>query len=194
MISYLKGKVKFCGFGMYIIDVGGVGYKVYTCPQIKISDDIVDTQKDVELFVYNHIRDDISDLYGFLSYQELDFFELLLSVSGVGPKAGLNIMASGTINEIVEAITFDNLAFFTAISGIGKKAAARIILELKSKLSTDKSINILSESKELAEITEGLISLGYKRADILPYLSIIPSDLKETDQKMKWLLKNLSKV
>jgi len=193
MVSYLKGKIVLCRRGMYIVDVNGVGYKVYTCPQVKIKDNIVDAKEDVELFVYNHIREDASDLYGFLSYEDLEFFEKLISVSGVGPKVGLNIMASGEINEIAEAIISDNLAFFTAISGIGKKAAAKIILELKSKISADKSINILSASKEDDDLVEGLLSLGYKRADILSLLSKMPNELKETDEKMKWLLKNLSK-
>ncbi|MCX6808388.1 MAG: Holliday junction branch migration protein RuvA [Candidatus Berkelbacteria bacterium] len=192
MIAYLRGKVVLFRFGFLILDVNGVGYRVNTDPQIAIAPNIVDTQAEIELFVHQHIREDSSDLYGFLIFQELELFELLITVSGVGPKAGLAIMASGKTDQIVKAILTDNMGFFTAISGIGKKVSAKIILELKSKLSSDKSINILS-GDENSDLSDTLESLGYKRSEISLFINKIPDEIVSIEDKIKWCLKNLSR-
>lgn len=193
MISYLKGKVVLVHWGFLIVSVGGVGYKIFVDPQIKIAPNIIDTQADIELFTYNHIREDVSDLYGFLSYQELELFEKLISVNGVGPKAGLNIMASAPIDRIIKAITSDDMSFFMAISGIGKKVAAKIILELKSKISTDKSINIIGKMDDSNDLEDTLEALGYKKSEISGLITNIPVELVKIEDKVKWCLKQLAK-
>jgi len=193
MIAYLKGKVVLFKWGFLIIDVGGVGYRVSVDPQLNIPNDIVDTQKEIELFIHQHLREDSSDLYGFLTFQELELFERLISVNGVGPKAGINIMSAGKTDKIIQAIVSDNLGFFTAISGIGKKVAAKIILELKSKISSDKSINILAGGNDAEDIVDALLGLGYKNVEISKVIGEIPAELKDTEEKMRWCLKNLAK-
>ncbi|MEI7792225.1 MAG: Holliday junction branch migration protein RuvA [Candidatus Berkelbacteria bacterium] len=193
MISYLKGKVVLARWGVLIVETGGVGHKVIVSPQIEIKPNIVDLQEPIELFVHEHIREDADDLYGFISYEELELFERLISVNGVGPKAGMAIMSSGKADEIVRAIISDNLGFFTAISGIGKKAAAKIILDLKSKLSGDRSVNILSGDSASEDLTEALQSLGYKQAEIMSVIGKIPSTAETLEDKMKCCLKNLAK-
>lgn len=192
MIAYLKGKVVLFKWGFLIVNVGGVGYKVCVDPQINIPNDIVDTQKDTELFIHQHIREDSSDLYGFLTFQELELFEKLISVNGVGPKAGINIMSAGKTDQILQAIISDNLGFFTAISGIGKKVAAKIILDLKSKISADKSINILNAG-DSEDLVDALLGLGYKNTEISKVIGGIPLELKDTEEKMRWCLKKLAK-
>jgi len=191
MISYLKGKAVLCRWGVIILDVNGVGYKINVDPQINISPDIVDSQKDVELFVHEHIREDVDDLYGFLTYQELELFEKLISVSGVGPKVGQAILSSSSCEKIIHAIAEDNVAFFTAISGVGKKVAAKIILELKSKLGgSEFSLNKLNESND---VFDALLALGYKKQEIQAVVNQIPIEIEKTEEKIKWCLKNLAK-
>lgn len=192
MISYLKGRAVLCKWGLIIIETGGVGYKVSVNPQIKIKNNIVDTQEDIELYIYEHIREDADDLYGFLTYQELELFEKLISVNGVGPKAGLNIMSFAETDKILCAIISDDMSFFTAISGIGKKVAAKIILDLKSKISSDKSINVVGNFDEADDLMDAMQSLGYKKAEVQGLIRKIPAEVISTEEKVRWCLKNLS--
>jgi holliday junction DNA helicase RuvA len=194
MISYLKGKVMLFKWGFLILDVNDVGYKVFVSPQIDIKNNIVDTQEDIELYIHQHIREDSSDLYGFLSYQELELFEKLISVNGIGPKAGMNIMSGAKTDRILQAIISDDMTFFTAIPGVGKKVAAKIILELKSKVSADADINVLGKMGDADDLLNALESLGYKKAEIAPFISKIPAEITETEEKVRWCLKNMGKM
>lgn len=193
MIGYLKGKIVHAEWGRVIVDVNGVGYRVNVDPQIKIPEDCVDQKYQVELYIHEHIREDAHDLYGFLNYHELMLFEKLISVSGVGPKAGVNIMAAADSGQIYSAIENSDVTFFTSISGIGKKVAAKIILELKSKISDSDNANIIASTESSNEVLEAMISLGYKKSDVGKFITQIPSDIKSTEEKVRWLLKNLKK-
>lgn len=193
MISYLRGKIVNARWGKIIVDVNGIGYGVSVDPQIKIPEDCVDIGYEVELYIHEHIREDAHDLYGFLDYQTLETFERLISVSGVGPKAGLNIMAAADNKQIYNAIENSDVSFFTAVPGIGKKVAAKIILELKSKISDADSGDIISGSESSYDVVEAMASLGYKKSDLSKYITQIPSDILKTEEKVKWLLKNLKK-
>jgi len=192
MISYLRGKIKLARFGLVIIDVNGVGYKVCVPPQIGLPENIVDTQKECELFIHHHIKEDASDLYGFLTFQELELFEKLLSVNGVGPKAAMTIISMASTEKIIEAITIEDSNFFQSASGIGKKVAIKIILDLKSKISNLKySGNINGGQHE--DIYDGLETLGYKKVEIDKIINKLPKELKTSEDKIRWMLKNLSK-
>ena len=191
MIAYLRGKVKRFKWGFLILDVGGVGYKINIDPQLKIDDDIVDTQKTLELFIHQHIREDIDDLYGFLQFQDLETFSRLISVNGVGPKAGMSIMACDESKKIYDAIENEDIAFFCSVPGIGKKVAAKIILDLKSKISVESAGNIAGGA-ESSDIIEALLSLGYKKIDINKIIHKVPTELKTDQEKIRWAMKNLS--
>lgn len=195
MIGYLRGKIINEKRGKLFVDVNGLGYLVNVDPQIKIPPNSVEIKHEVELYIHEYIREDAYDLYGFLSYQELELFEKLISVSGVGPKAGINIMASAPPIKIFNAIESSDVSFFTAISGIGKKVAAKIILELKSKLSADDSNAILlnNDNNSSNDVEEALMILGYKKVDIQPILKKIPTEIINSEDKVKWVLKNSKK-
>jgi Holliday junction DNA helicase RuvA len=120
-------------------------------------------------------------------------FERLISVSGVGPKAGLNIMAVADIKNIYAAIEGSDLSFFTSISGIGKKVATKIILELKSKLSESDNFDIISGNESSGDVLDAMLSLGYKKSETSEYLTKIPSDIVTSEEKIRWLLKNIKK-
>lgn len=193
MIAYLKGKIIQARFGQLIVETGGVGYRVNVLPQIDVPENSVDAEYTVELYIHEHIREDAYDLYGFITYQELLLFQKLISVSGVGPKAGLNIMSQADGDKIISAIENSDVSFFTAISGIGKKVAAKIILELKSKISDSENETIILGMEKSNEVLEALTGLGYKKSDISPLLTKIPSDITKTEEKIRWVLKNLKK-
>lgn len=184
MIAFLKGEIKYRAANYLIIDTGGVGYKVYCDPFAFAKED------KVEIFTYHHIREDLDELYGFADPKDLYLFELLISVNGIGPKAAANIMNSAKSSEIIAAISLDNLAFFKIIPGIGNKVAAKIILELKSKVSSNREINILA-SDQGGDIIEALVGLGYKRQDAALIVSKIPADITDSEAKIRWSLKNL---
>lgn len=188
MISYLNGKIIVSKTGFLIIETGGVGYGVSVDASV-----MKKNGEQYEIFIHEHIREDCHDLYGFPTFEELELFEKLISVNGVGPKAGLNIMSAGNPDKIVSAIISDNLGFFTAISGIGKKVAAKIILELKSKLSGDRNINVLSGDAESDDLVDTLTQLGYKRPEISAVVTKMPENITGLEAKVRWCLRNLAK-
>ena len=172
--------------GFIILETGGVGYGV----NIDMTT-VLKNGQEYELFIHEHLREDADDFYGFKTFAELELFERLISVNGVGPKAAMNIMNSGQPNRIIQAIISDDLSFFTALSGIGKKVAAKIILDLKSKLSGDQSVNILSGQID-SDLFDALESLGYKKSEIALYINKIPAEITTIEEKIKWCLKNLA--
>ncbi|MFA7253220.1 MAG: Holliday junction branch migration protein RuvA [Patescibacteria group bacterium] len=188
MISYLKGRVIISKVGFAIIETGGVGYGININQSV-----VLKNNESVELFIHEHIREDSDDLYGFPSYEELDLFQKLISVNGVGPKAGLNIMSQAKPGRIIQAISRDDLSFFIAISGIGKKVAAKIVLDLKSKLSGDKNIGVFSELDGAGDVMDALVSLGYKQTEIQSLIIKIPGEVVSSEDKVRWCLKNLGR-
>ena len=189
MISYLKGKIVILGTGFVILDVGGVGYRIAVKP-----DFILKPGESAEFFVHQQLREDSSNLYGFASFDELELFEKLISVNGVGPKAAMAIMSSAKNEEIIGAISSENIAFFKSISGIGTKAATKIILDLKSKIGFGKvGANILSKTNESDDIFEALISLGYKKNELDKIVGKIPAELESVEKKITWCLRTLAK-
>jgi Holliday junction DNA helicase RuvA len=125
-------------------------------------------------------------------FQELELFEKLLSVNGVGPKAAMTIISMAPAEKIIEAIITEDSSFFQSASGIGKKVAIKIILDLKSKISDQKySGNIGGSSNE--DVYNGLETLGYKKVEIDKIIGKLPKDLILPEDKIRWMLKNLAK-
>ena len=189
MIAYLKGIIKIIQptFIILVTD-SGVGYKVYFMDKFNLKLD-----DRIELFIYNHIREENNDLYGFTKYDELLLFEKLITVNGVGPKAGLSIMNSTNPEKIIEAIINENVVFFQSVPGIGKKVAAKIILDLKSKLSGLQSESVIGQMNDSVDLIEALSTLGYKSHEISKTISNIPSEIKNIEERVRWCLKHMVK-
>jgi Holliday junction DNA helicase RuvA len=199
MISRLTGTVVHTDLKYVILDVGGVGYKIHmtlgTASGIKGS---------VTLWTHLAVRDDAMDLYGFKTLSELQFFELLISISGIGPKTALGVLNVASIEAIDNAIRTGSTAHLVKVSGIGKKMAEKIVLELKDKLgvigmaghSEEYASTLQSEMKNDADALEALKALGYAPAEsreALKDLAKISPQIKDTGEKVKAALKLLSR-
>lgn len=187
MISHLKGTVIFKDLKYLVVECAGVGYKVYATTDPMARSEI---DKEISLWTYTVVREDVLDLYGFDSKAELDFFELLLSVSGIGPKSALNILSVASLPALQSAIITGETAHLHKVSGISKKNADKIVLELKGKLKTEE---YGSEGfKDEVDVVEALKALGYNHRDAREALKDMPANLSVSD-KVKLALKTLGK-
>lgn len=172
MYYYVNGTVAEIGPNLAVIDCGGVGYACattnYTLAQLKKGEK-------AKLYTYLHVREEIFDLYGFASQAELSSFKMLISVSGVGPKAALAILSSGTPDQLALSIVTGDEKALTGVPGIGKKIAQRIILELKDKLakeqtsfSSDGPVPVIAAggANKAGEASAALAVLGYGTPEI----------------------------
>lgn len=176
MLAYLKGKIKFKGNNFVILDVNDVGYKVFLALNVLKE---VELNKEQEFFVYQNIGESLNDLFGFANYNELDFFEKIISVSGVGPKKAIAIMSTGPSNQVKSAIANKKLDFLTSVPGIGKKMAEKICFGLKDKIGVCGDDFDFKENKDLAD---SLVSLGYKRNELGEALKKVDSKLALQEQ------------
>ena len=185
MISFLHGKIIVKTEKFVILDVNGVGYKVFLS-QKSISK-LPEIGQNLKLFCFLNVRENALDLYGFLGAKELEFFEVLEGIRGVGPKAALEISSLGSLEKVKERILKRDETIFEGIPGIGKKKAMTIILELSGK------IREVSKKEKLKtdEAEEGLVGLGFSRRKAREILRKIPSDIKNTEQRIKEALKIL---
>ncbi len=172
MFSYIKGTLELKTLNYIVIDVNGVGFKIFMSESaIQRLDE---TGKNIKIYTHMQVREDDISLYGFITNEELRMFELLLSVSGVGAKSAINMLSSITPSKFALAVISNDVKTLTKIPGIGTKSAQRIILELKDKLKTEDSItkddveikNSIIEDNKLEEAIQALKVLGYTRQEI----------------------------
>lgn len=192
MIGFLNGIVEFFDQGRLVVNVNGVGYKVF------ISSDVLSKTRigeKIKLHTHTHVREDVLDLYGFLDLLDLRLFENLIGVSGVGPKTALGIFSVGNREIIINSILKGDVSFFTTVPRLGKKNAQKIIIELKGKLGSTGDLDLSSlDSKENSEAVNALKSLGFTIGEINNALKEIDGQAKTTEEKIKLALKYLSKV
>ncbi len=187
MIAHLKGMVIDLTSDGVILDVRGVGYWV-DCPLSFLQ--TVSVDQEIELYTHQYIREDEISLFGFEAFEQLNLFRQLLKISGIGPRLAIGIIDRGTPDEIVKAIGTEDISFFTAVSGVGKKGAARIVLELKSKL-TDIAISGIPKGPEDDEVVQALTSLGFAKKEVTPVLGELDSSAP-IEERVKLALKKLS--
>ena len=157
MIASLDGTVTQASSSDVVVEVNGVGYRVYLGPSTLAG---VSSGQSVKLFTHHLVREDTQALYGFKSTEELAFFELITTVSGVGPKVGLAIVSSRPVADLQLAILQGDDAVLTSVSGVGKRLAGRIVLELKEKVDAAGTAATTDGGGE-AEVVAALEALGY---------------------------------
>ena len=199
MIAHLNGNLARVATDYIVIDVNGVGYKVYM-PLASIAK-LPSSEQKISALITTIVREDSITLYGFEDEPQQALFDLLLSVSGVGPKAALNILSFLSVEQIINSISHDNILELNRVPGIGNKTAQRIVLELKEKISTyawakSSSKAVSAEARSIDDAIEGLVALGYSRNDAksaVDKAKITMKDNQDTGNLVKVALKLLSK-
>lgn len=200
MIAYLKGVLEVKTTDYVVIDVNGVGYKVYMAKTA--IDSLEETGNVVKIYTYLKVREDDVSLFGFNSNEELTMFELLISVGGIGAKSAIGILSNITPSKFALAVITNDVNTLKKLQGIGPKTAQRIILELKDKIKTEDAValpdstnNEDDDSKikeeEFEDLIQALQVLGYRRYEINKILPNIKSD--NLEDRIKEALKYLVK-
>lgn len=189
MIGYLQGKILDIRGNLLTLLVGGVGYHIHISPYThgKLAQ-----QEEVSLHIHTHVREDAFQLYGFLEPQELEMFELLISISGIGPKVGLSILAIADPKTIRTAIVNRDPSILTSVSGVGKKTAERVIIELQNKVS-DLDIHETGTALAEQEAIEALTALGYSVGQARDALKAVPKDITDIGARIRKALQSLGK-
>ncbi len=185
MISYLSGNIILKKEKFVIVEVGGIGYKVYLNRQTLVK--LPEIGETIKLFTYQNVKEEALDLYGFMTYGEFEFFEVLMDIRGVGPKSALDISALGSLDKIKERILTQDEKIFEGIPGIGSKKAMTIILELTGKIKT-----LGQKSSSADEAENALVQLGFSKQQVKDALTGISAS-KPTEERVKIALKSLGK-
>lgn len=181
MIAFLSGKLIRVSTDWIVVDVGGVGYKVFT-PLIA-SAKLPSMGENIEVFISTIVREDAISLFGFENEIQQNLFEMLLTVSGVGPKVALSILTVIEVDHIIGAISSDNHSEFSRVPGIGNKTAQKIVIELKEKvikLNWDLKA-IPAERRVVEDAIEGLLALGYNRNDARKAAETVVKSIKDVN-------------
>lgn len=197
MIAYLKGIIDIKRQDYVVIDVHGVGYKIFMT-EGAIQNLEVDSE--AKIYTFMRVREDDVSLYGFLNVEELAMFELLISVGGIGAKSAVGILSSIAPSKFALAVITDDVATLKKLPGIGAKTAQRIILELKDKIKTQEATEQESEIKQKIEVSdsakdaiEALQVLGYTRKEVEEAISKIGDSNLTTEEIIKQGLKYLGR-
>lgn len=193
MIAYLRGNINHKSAipkkdNFVVIDVSGVGYKVYVLDRLINN---LQSGQEIELFIYTQVAEAVLDLYGFTTNEELNFFEILISISGVGPKSALSILQKAKIEDLREAANMGNADILSKVSGIGPKTAQKIVTGLQDKIGGIEITKTGAWSDQFGEALEALVNLGYSTSQAREALSHITST--DTGDKIKEALKILGK-
>ncbi len=189
MIGHLEGTVRATRAGFAILSVGGVGYKVFATREA-----LATLKEGDAAFFWTHlaVREDILDLYGFKGEEELGLFQLLLTVSGIGPKSALAILDIASVETLRSAIAGSNASYLTKVSGIGKKTAEKIVLELRDKVGVadEGSSRALSRDEEALEAMK---ALGYSHSEAREALRKVPAEVEKSNERLREALRILGK-
>ena len=195
MIGYLRGNLKFIFNDNCILDVSGVGYRIYIDDRTR---EALKIGQETEFFIYTAVREEAINLYGFKSQNDYELFSQLITVNGVGARTALNVLSKMSSKDLALAIHQKNVTALTSLPGIGKKSAQRLILELKDKISYDSLSDDDSEwapvdenNNSFEEAAEGLLALGYTNAEISSVFRKAKRSMS-TEELIKFALKELS--
>ncbi|CAH0210006.1 Holliday junction branch migration protein RuvA [Peribacillus sp. NPDC101481] len=196
MYDYIKGKVDYIGPEYIVVENGGIGYQVMTPNPFIFS---AQYQKEIQVYLYHYVREDMAALYGFQTRQEKALFTKLLNVTGIGPKGALAILASGQVDQVVQAIENEDESFLVKFPGVGKKTARQMILDLKGKLENiipDAFPSLFNEgvtaalspngyTEELDEAVLALKALGYSEKEVQKVAKKLQAEDMTTEQYIK---------
>jgi holliday junction DNA helicase RuvA len=189
MISHLQGIALHKDERSAVLSIHGVGYKVYATIETLAA---LEINKEYSLWTHLAVREDALDLYGFFSKDELQFFELLIGISGIGPKTALSILNIASIPTLKKAVLSSDPSYLTKVSGIGKRNAEKIVIELKNKLTATETEETEAWGDH-GDSIDALKALGYSERDAREALTKVPRDIEDTSEKIRQALKILGK-
>ncbi len=191
MIYRLSGELVSKKENFIIIDVNKVNYKVFVSP--KTHQALPANGEESQIYTYLNVKEDALDLYGFLTESELGFFEKLISISGVGPRSALGVMAVAPVDQLIATINEGKPELLTRASGIGKKTADRVVLELRGKVTAIGTENVVRAMESDIELEEALISLDYSKAQAKKITAQIDPKLTRLEDRLRAALKKIEK-
>lgn len=190
MIAFVKGTIADISDRSVIIETQGVGYEVATTTDTLA---VAKLGSEMALFTHLVVREDSMELYGFRTRQELTFFQMLITVSGVGPRSAIAIVSLGSIDSIQRAIGSGDATYLTSVSGIGRKTAEKIIIDLRDKLAALGHTAASGEMSGDADAIEALMKLGYNRDEARTAIQQVPKTAVSTNDKIREALKHIGK-
>jgi len=185
MIASLRGNVIEKSALWLLLEVGGIGYRIKASPAVLTA---IRGDEEVFIYTYHHIREDAEELFGFLSLHDLELFEQLLAISGIGPKVALTILSIGSADTIKKAIMSGNLSTLTSVPGVGKKMAQKIILELKGQIVEEEQA-----APGDTDLFDALMGLGYSANQARDVMKYIPQEMADPSERIREALRLLSK-
>lgn len=200
MISYIKGTVAFKGNDYIIIENHGIGYQIKVPSRVL---DSVSSGKEVMIHTYLYVREDMLALFGFTSVQELETFQILLGISGIGPKAALSVLSTMTVEDLYYAVFSEDAKSIAKTPGIGPKGAKRMIIELKDKLNLEDLESVSSDNEEvsrpktvdgdgISDTVQALVALGYSNGEAYRAVRSVPeAEGLDAEQLLKEALKKV---
>jgi Holliday junction DNA helicase RuvA len=189
MISMLEGKVELVRDNWAIINVNGVGYRINIGSDLAVK---LHPEENTKLYIYTQVREEILALYAFPDIQELEFFEQLLTVSGIGPKAAQGILSAASVEKVKASIINQDPTLISSVSGIGKKTAEKVVIELKNKVGS--TVNYFeTNGGRSEEVYEALLQLGFKPNEARQALADLPESCKTTEERLKYCLGALNR-
>ena len=189
MIGHLRGKTIQTEEKYLIFEVNDVGYKISTTPATRLQ---LNQKEEVAIWTHLVVREDVLDLYGFITKEELNLFELLLGVSGVGPKSALGVLSLASPDTLAQAISTNDTDYLTKVSGIGRKLAEKIVLELKNKIPHLEYVGANQNMRQDTDTMLALQTMGYTEREVREVLKKLPTEITDTGEKIKFALKNLN--
>lgn len=189
MIACLNGEIQYIGENFLEVSSDNIAYKVF-CSLKTLG--AYSPGQEVEVFTHLHVRENLLDLYGFQTRDERDFFELLISISGIGPKGAMGVLSAAPLDLLKKGIASGDTSILTRVSGIGQKTAQRIIIELKDKLR-DVAVGEGEDLREGGDVIDALVGLGYTRSQAQQALREVPENIRGIENKVKEALKILGK-
>lgn len=199
MIAYIRGNLDYKGTDFVVVEAKGIGYKIRT--PLPAIERIGQKGDEVKVYTYLYVREDAMNLYGFLTQEELGTFELLISVSGIGPKAALSLLSTVSPSSFALAVITDDVSTLMKAQGVGKKTAQRIILELKDKIKKEQleDVSIVEAAFENGsnsgkeEAVSALMVLGYTQLEARKAVSTVFAEDMDVEAVIKKALKALSR-
>ena len=199
MIALINGKIAYKGISSIVVDANGVGYRIFI--PLTTFYELPEAGEHVTLHVHTHVKQDAINLFGFYTIQERDLFQLMISVSGIGPKIAMNILSGITANDLLQAISRGDLGKLMSIPGVGRKMAERLILELKEKVIKKMMMEQIPAADDQhkagemikEDVLSALVNLGYKNNTAKDAVDKVMQVSKE-DMTLDQLLKKTLKI